>query len=131
MQALNTELAKVTSQIEQLSFYRDKLTTLISVAEQANDAPVVKVQTPVVKVTPSKRRKYQRVGFNKQQFDRVSAFVAETCRLTACTKAKAIELAIDKYNLPKSLKNRIGSALTPSMMGPEAHNKLFSGTRYA
>ena len=126
MQALNTELAKVTSQIEKLSFYRDKLTTLISVSEQANDAPVVKVQR-------GKRGKYKRTGakIDKQMFDRVAAFVAETVRLTGCTKAKGIDLAIEKYNLPKSIKKRLCSALTPSGMGQEAHDKLFSGTRYA
>ena len=66
MQALNTELANVTSQIEQLSFYRDKLTTLISVSEQANDAPVVKVER-------GKRGKYKRTGarLDKQKLDRV------------------------------------------------------------
>ena len=126
MQALNTELANVTSQIEQLSFYRDKRTTLISVSEQANDAPVVKVER-------GKRGKYKRTGarLDKQKLDRVAAFVAETVRLTGCTKAKAIDLAIDKYSLPKAIKKRLSTALAPSGMGQEAHNKLFSGTRYA
>lgn len=121
MQALNTELAKVTSQIEKLSFYRDKLTTLISVSEQSNSAPVVKV-------TSNKR---QVAKLDKQKFDRVAAFVSETVRRTNCTKSEAIDLAITKYALPKSMKKRLSTALAPSGMGVETHNKLFSGTRYA
>lgn len=121
MQALNTELAKVTSQIEKLSFYRDKLTTLISVSEQANDAPVVTVTS----------RKRSVAKLDKQKFDRVAAFVSETVRLTNCTKSKAIDLAINKFVLPKSMKKRLSTALAPSGIGQEAHNKLFSGTRYA
>ena len=114
-------LAKITSQIEKLSFYRDKLTTLISVSEQANGAPVVTVTS----------RKRSVAKLDKQKFDRVAAYVSEKVRLTNCTKSKAIDLAIDKFALQKSMKKRLSIALAPSGIGQEAHNKLFSGTRYA
>ena len=60
MQALNTELANVTSQIEKLSFYRDKLTNLVEVAKQANTAPVVRIVNPVE--STEERGKYKRKG---------------------------------------------------------------------
>ena len=132
MQALNTELANVTSQIEKLSFYRDKLTNLVEVAKQANDAPIVRI-VKSVESTEDKRGKYKRKGaaLPKQKVDRIAAFVAHKIRAAGCSKAQAIELAMDKYNLPSKYKKRLSSLLTPSQMGHNAYNTLFSGTRYA
>ena len=132
MQALNTELANVTSQIEKLSFYRDKLTNLVEVAKQANAAPVVRIVNPV-ESTEEKRGKYKRKGaaLPKQKVDKIAGFVAHKVRATGCSKAEAIELAIDKYNLPAKYKKRLFSLLSPSQMGHNAYNTLFSGTRYA
>lgn len=127
MQVLTKELTRVNEQLSQLSFYKDKLTTLLSAHENG--------VTPSVTVTVKPKAKKQRgrtPAMNAEQFQRIATFVGETIRLTHCTKAKAINMAIEKYDLknPSRAYTNLGQRLTPSGMGAGKFLEAFRGTKY-
>ena len=126
MQVLTQELNRVNEQISKLSFYKDKLTTLIS----DHDVTV----TPVVTV----ERKPKTYGGKKAVLsslllERIASYVAEQVRRNGYTKASAINNAIAMFKLPKTeaIRKRLNSSLTPSAIGKEKYNELFKGTKYA
>jgi hypothetical protein len=126
MQVLTQELNRVNEQLSKLSFYKDKLTTLIS----AHDAAV----TPVVTVERKlKNRNGKKAVISSMLLERIAGYVSEQVRRNGYTKSSAIDNAITMFKLPKTeaIKKRLGSSLTPSAMGKEKYNELFKGTKYA
>jgi len=125
MQVLTQELNRVNEQISNLSFYKDKLTTLIS----AHDVTVTSVVT-----VERKPKNYggKKAVLSSMLLERIAGYVSEQVRRNDYTKASAIDNAIAMFKLPKTeaIKKRLSSSLTPSGMGKEKYNELFKGTKY-
>ena len=125
MQVLTQELNRVNEQISKLSFYKDKLTTLIS-AHDVTAAPVVTVERK------PKNRKGKKAVISSMLLERIAGYVSEQVRRNGYTKASAIDNAIAMFKLPKTgtVRKRLNSSLTPSAIGKEKYNELFKGTKY-
>lgn len=130
MQVLNQELERVTNQIEKLSFYKDKLVTLIS----ATDSTKAPNATVTVTADLRKPRKYKgkKAILSNMLIQRIASYVAEQVRRNGYTKTDAISNAIITYKLPKTdaIKKRLCSSITPSVLGKNKYNELFKGTKY-
>ena len=126
MQVLTQELNRVNEQLSQLSFYKDKLTTLISAHET--------VVTPSVTVerTPKKPRGRKNPVLPQTLLDRIAGYVAGQVSINGYTKAAAINDAMIKFKIPNTnaMKKRLGSSLAPSAIGKDKYNELFRGTKY-
>ena len=129
MQVLTQELNRVNEQLSQLSFYKDKLTTLISAHET--------VVTPSVTIerTPKKHRGPKNPILPQMLVDRIAGYVAGQISINGYigyTKAQAINDAMIKFKIPNTnaMKKRLTSTLTPSGMGKDKYNELFKGTKY-
>jgi hypothetical protein len=123
MQALSTELTRVTSEIEKLSFYKDRLTHLISSAD-----------TATVKVTVSNKRgpykKRRKATITNDELVVLAGKVADIVRASGCTKMKAARLVVDAEKLSKEHAKVLGSRMAPAYIGKELHDKLFADTKY-
>ena len=126
MQVLTQELNRVNEQLSQLSFYKDKLTTLIS-AHKTVVTPSVTVER-----TPKKSRGRKNPMLPQTLLDRIAGYVAGQVSINGYTKAEAITDAISKFKIPNTnaTKKRLSSSITPSAMGKDKYNELFKGTKY-
>lgn len=126
MQVLTQELNRVNEQISKLSFYKDKLTTLISAHETTHSGDV----TSTVTVT-RKSKANKKAVLTTQLTHRIAGNVAQNVR-NGLKKSEAIAKAIHEYKLPKTeaIRKRLNSAITPSGLGKERYDELFAGTKY-
>jgi len=125
MQALSAELTRVTSEIEKLSFYKDRLTHLIS----STSEPTVKV-TVTNKRGPYKKRR-GKSSLTRDQLTNLAVKVAEIVRASGCSKMKASRLVVDaEDSLSKEHATVLGTRLAPSYLGKSLHDELFADTKY-
>lgn len=129
MQVLTQELNRVNEQLSQLSFYKDKLTTLISTHETVVTTPSVSV---TVERTPKKSRGRKNPVLPQMLVNRIADYVAGQVSINNYTKAQAITDAMIKFKIPNTdaMKKRLSSSLAPSAMGKDKYNELFKGTKY-
>ena len=129
MQVLTQELNRVNEQLSQLSFYKDKLTTLISAHETVVTTPSVSV---TVERTPKKSRGRKNPVLPQMLVNRIADYVAGQVSINGYTKAQAINDAMIKFKIPNTdaMKKRLSSSLAPSAMGKDKYNELFKGTKY-
>lgn len=129
MQVLTQELNRVNEQLSQLSFYKDKLTTLISAHETVVTTPSVSV---TVERTSKKSRGRKNPVLPQMLVDRIAGYVAGQVSINGYTKSQAINEAMIKFKIPNTdaMKKRLSSSLAPSSMGKDKYNELFKGTKY-
>ena len=129
MQVLTQELNRVNEQLSQLSFYKDKLTTLISAHETVVTTPSVSV---TVERTPKKSKGRKNPVLPQMLVNRIADYVAGQVSINGYTKTQAINDAMIKFKIPNTdaMKKRLSSSLAPSAMGKDKYNELFKGTKY-